>query len=246
MSEFTGFEHTKLFAELTRRNSPESDEAIRFLKTVMPEVEAVLRSGGTSPVDFTLHDDGHSFRVAQRMVEIIPDDVLPALSEYELTLLILSAYLHDIGMTPERAKVQQLYRYLLTGTEDTLSVKDKAGVQEWLDDHAYGNAATILEGVAQSNRFSYVEQIVTYYSRHKHNDWSEDWIREHLSQHKWGDYSACVDDTVQVCRSHHEGYQELVAQDFDPKLVGGGDSPKLLHLRYLACVLRVADILDGL
>ena len=33
----------------------------------MPSIQTVLASGGTSPKDFTLHDEGHSFRVAERM-----------------------------------------------------------------------------------------------------------------------------------------------------------------------------------
>ena len=242
MSAYHSFEGTNLFDELQRRKSQESVEAVRFLRTVMLEIEPVLKSGGTAPLDFTLHDEGHSFRVAQQMVEIVPEDVLPALSEYELNLLILAAYLHDIGMTPERGKVQQLYKYLLTGTEDALSVKDKGELQEWLDDHAYGNAATILEGVPKSGQLAHIEQIVTHYCRHKHNDWSEDWIREHLSHYHWANYAGWVEDIVQLCRSHHEGYQELIGQDFDPKLVGGG--PLVVHLRYLACVLRVADIME--
>lgn len=68
----------------------------------MPDIERVLNAG-TSPLDFTLHDAEHSFRVAEWMARIVPDDVLPKLSVYELALLLLSAYLHDIGMAPEQA-----------------------------------------------------------------------------------------------------------------------------------------------
>ena len=41
-----------------------------------------------------------------------------SLGDYELALLLLSAYLHDIGMTPERGKVLSHYRLLLDGTPD--------------------------------------------------------------------------------------------------------------------------------
>src|SRR5579862_956848 len=92
---------TSLWLELSKRHSDDA-EAVRAVLTVhLPVIEKILSVGGTSPVDFTLHDGGHAFRVANRMVEIIPRDVLSQLSIYELALLLLSAYLHDIGMTPE-------------------------------------------------------------------------------------------------------------------------------------------------
>jgi len=77
---------------------------------VEPDIERVLSSAGTSPLDFTLHDAEHSFRVAEWMAKIVPGDVLEKLSGYELALLLLSAYLHDIGMTPEQARVQRHWR----------------------------------------------------------------------------------------------------------------------------------------
>ena len=49
------------------------------------------------------------------MAKIVPKDVLGKLSIYELALLLLSAYLHDIGMTPEQAQVQRHWRHLVFG-----------------------------------------------------------------------------------------------------------------------------------
>jgi hypothetical protein len=40
----------------------------------------------------------------------------------------------------------------------------------------------------------------------------------------------------------HEGYTELLKESFDPR--PAGRYGEVVHLRYLACVLRVADILD--
>lgn len=57
----------------------------------MPSIETILRHGGTAPTDFTLHDDSHSYRVAKRMVQIIPKGVLAKLTSYELVLLLLAA-----------------------------------------------------------------------------------------------------------------------------------------------------------
>ena len=53
----------------------------------MPQIEAILAHGGTSPTDFTFHDAGHAFRVAQRMAEITPPQTLDGLCPYELAFL---------------------------------------------------------------------------------------------------------------------------------------------------------------
>jgi len=107
------WKQTRIWSELANKRTPEADSVRATLEICMPDIERVLAGGGTAPLDFTLHDVGHSFRVAERMAEITPTDVFPGLSTYELALLLLSAYLHDIGMTPEQRKVQTLYTSFL-------------------------------------------------------------------------------------------------------------------------------------
>lgn len=85
-------------------------------------------------------------------------------------------------------------------------------------------------------------ELITHYCRARHNDWSEDWIRTEFGAERLGTYAGWLDDLVVLCRSHHEGKQDLLTAKFQPRPVGG--SGQIVHLRYLACVLRVADILD--
>jgi hypothetical protein len=235
------WEQTYLWDQLNARSGHEAQEARRVASSCLPEIERLLHSGGTAPLDFTLHDEEHSFRVAQRMTEIIPQDVLPALSEYELALLLLSAYLHDIGMTPERGRVKEIYRYFATGESSGLDIRGKGDIQEWLDNEGLGTAGKLVVGDGHEET---LEQAVTHYCRHKHNDWSEEWIRRILGALAWNDYVGWLDDLVLLCRSHHYGYSDLKAEAFDPRLVGPGPNAKVVHRRYLGCVLRVADILE--
>jgi len=46
----------------------------------MPAIETVLRSGATAAKDFTLHDEGRSFRVAERMVAVVGKTILVAMA----------------------------------------------------------------------------------------------------------------------------------------------------------------------
>lgn len=55
--------------------------------------------------EFTLHDGEHLFRVLSIMELLLSSNVIKNLSTPELQLLILSAFMHDIGMAPEEKDV---------------------------------------------------------------------------------------------------------------------------------------------
>ena len=71
------WENCKLWTLISAKNNKNISLTV---ENSLPDVEKVLRSGGTSPLDFTLHDDQHSFRVAERMVTLAPHQV-PLLSD---------------------------------------------------------------------------------------------------------------------------------------------------------------------
>ncbi len=241
-SETSDWQKNPLWVELQNKKTPESGPIRTTLNLIMPTIQKVLAQGGTAPNDFTLHDSGHAFRVAKQMVKVIPPDVMSKLSSYELALLLLSAYLHDIGMTPEQRKVTQLYNYLLTGEPQNLLRVEKEKFQEWLDNEGYDVEPPISQGQPNVQILRLAGELITHYCRHRHNDWSEEWIRKYLSNHQLGNYKDWIEDLVTLCRSHHQGYQDLVKDKFNPRIVSSPS--EVVHIRYLACVLRIADILD--
>src|SRR4051794_20482310 len=237
---------THLWKQLTSSTSPERPSVESLLQQWMPKIEEVLKHAGTSPLDFTLHDSEHSFRVAEWMTRIVPEDVLPQLGLYELALLLLSAYLHDIGMTPEQERVQRHWRHLVFGQDtpekEGLSPEEAAEFQHWLDDEQGGLVPPLAQdGKTGEGELRLADELISYYARHKHNDWSADWIRQHATG-VLDSYECWIEDLVLLCRSHHEEYNDLVKAAFDPRPVGG--EGEVVNLRYLGCVLRVADILD--
>jgi hypothetical protein len=235
------WKQTKIWSDLLKKQTSEADTVRAILESCMPNIERVLAFGGTSPLDFTLHDAGHAFRVAKRMADIIPGDVLPELSTYELALLLLSAYLHDVGMTPEQRKVQTLYTLLLTNDPQDLPEPEKREFTKWLDENRPGTTPPISHpGTPET--YQMANEVITYYCRDRHVKWGEQWIRQHLSALRLGTYDDWIDDLVTLCRSHHEGYNELRRDRYNPRYVS--TPPVMVHLRYLAVVLRVADVLE--
>ncbi len=246
---------SRLFQELLRRAGEdvtgEFSRADLVLRTYLPPVQLVLRAGGSTPLDFTLHDDQHAFRVAERIVDILPPDVLARLSSYELALLLFASFLHDIGMSPQRDWVAVFHSYLLTGEWRLPSRADvppnlpppdeKERFEVWLVLNS-----TLAPGEANRKRVSVellgeVEQCVSYYCRERHNDWSVAYIAAHMSEEP-SLYPGWLKDLSDLCQSHHWGYDQLKSQRFAPRLIGSHGA--FVHLRYLACLLRVADVIE--
>ena len=217
-------------------------EATRsYVRAWLTEIETVLAKGATSPLDFTLHDDEHSFRVAQRMFELIPTETADNLSDFEWALLLQAAYLHDIGMNPRREVLQQVRHYLLSGSGDSSFGGEAERLQQWLDEAEPGVQPPIYPDIEVGERVEKAEYLTAFFARHRHNDWSGDFITSEAVTRGFPPYPTWIEDLVTLCKSHHYGLEELMQQKFDLRIAGPGG--KLVNLRYLAALLRVADVL---
>jgi hypothetical protein len=243
------WEDTQLWQELASREDEPATKLKRLLAEVLPDIEEVLDSGGTIPLNFTLHDAEHSWRVAQWIVDLAGPEVLDEMEPYDLATLLLSAYLHDIGMSPDGGRVEAYVDFLISGERGApdsdgyvLSETETAELQEWLDEAWDGLVPPIVEGRPSPADNNLARKIAAYYVRHRHNDWSEPWIAKHVAPKAGELYSDWVADLVLLCRSHHFGIRELKDEQFAPKRVDASET--VLHLRYCACLLRMADVLD--
>jgi hypothetical protein len=236
----TRWQESRLWTTLQARSTDKTAAnrsvaaVMHTLEGVMPMVQQVLAQAGTSAPDFTLHDAGHGFRVAERMVELVGAEKLGDLSEYELGMLLLSAYLHDIGMTPRGGKVTAHLEHLLSA-QSKLTAAEVETFRSWLDQ--YEVSVPLPQGEVR-----HAERLVALFCRHEHNKWSGEWIRETFDGRTFGTYGRWVADLIDLCSSHHYGYDELKKPKFEPRLVG--EPSTVVNLRYLAAVLRMADILE--
>jgi hypothetical protein len=234
------WEASRLWQILGARRGPDVDEVKATVTLCLKRAHEILDKAETAAKDFTLHDSDHSLRVAENMSKIIPQEMLGELSDYELAFLLLSAYLHDIGMHPERSRITAHYEFLLTATEGLLTEREALEFQEWLDRQAEAVALPLCPANPTVDQLRKARELVTYYCRARHNDWSANWIKDNLAPYPLATYVNWLDDLVTLCKSHHEGFRDLLGDKFEPRLVG----TNVVHLRYLAAVLRVADILD--
>ena len=243
----SSFEETLLWKELAKRTDESSKRIREDLPRVLRAAETVLKSGQTAPLDFTLHDDEHAMRVADRMIEIIPSSSLEALTGYELAMLLLMAYIHDIGMNPSKKHSSNCWNHIMFGEQHDsteLDADTKREIDDWLDD----NNDELKIPLVREGRTSKPEDIrqadllTAHYCRYKHADWCEDWLEDFREVEILGTYDAWKPTLALLCKSHAMNKQRLLADEFDPIRVG--ENGDVLHLRYLACILRVSDVVD--
>lgn len=237
------WQNTWLWGTLEKRakTSSHAAELILIVKSCMQKMVTILESGGTSPNDFTLHDSKHAFRVANRIEDLITPPIRRNISDYEVALLLLSAYGHDIGMTPERNKVNAHHRYLF-GHKENLSTEEQHQFQEFLDN--YPDLEISLPLSTKLKDLNLADELTAFYVRDRHNEWSADWLRNNLSTEILPNLDNWVNILIRLCSSHHLDFSQLTRSEFNPFL-SGGSRPQLIHLRYLSCLLRLADILEN-
>lgn len=233
------WQSTAIWERLQELGEPAAT-VVAALQLHLPDIQEVLAHAGTSPRDFTLHDAEHSFRVAEHMWTIVPPDAREALNGYELGLLLLSAYLHDIGMTPQQGLVSAHHRLLVDGAAPPLPQAQHEAFQAWLDREHPGIDAVAPDAPPDEEARRAIDGLIADYVRFRHVDWSEQWIERHLELRIKG-YPQAQEDLIGLCRSHQEGREELSLERFDPRFLRDGC---VVHRRYLAGVLRVADVLD--
>jgi hypothetical protein len=220
---------------------PGGNDCRTLLELTMPKIVSVLSSSSTSPAGFTLHDADHGYRVAERMADLVADTI-KLLTDFELTLLLLSAYLHDIGMSPSGKTSTGVRNYLISGETELLSGSELAEIQLWLDKNWQGATAPLFKFPLEERQLSTLDEAHAYYCRSRHNDWSEDWIRANLKDISPALYPSWIEHLVMICRSHHEYLPDLREDRFNALIVGS--PPQRVNPRYLACILRLSDVLE--
>ena len=202
------------------------------VKNVAKQAKDIL---GRIPVifeEYTLHDISHSENVIKNMWKFIPEEVKEKLNAMEIYLLILSAYLHDVGMAVSKDEEDDILK-----SEEFLKFQDKHEREVDL----IGNYKK--EGNTRAADF-YEKQIIMDYIREHHHERSYDYIMNNYN----GEKGLKIDDEnharviAKICRAHR-----LDIKDLEDKSEFDRDYPlgNFINLQFLAVCLRLGDTLDA-
>jgi molecular chaperone HtpG len=183
--------------------------------------------------EYTLHDISHSEDVIKNMWEFIPDKVKENLNAMEIYLLILSAYLHDVGMAVSKDEEDEILE-----SEEFLKFRDKHEREVDLIEK-YKE-----EGNTRAAEF-YEKQIFMDYIREHHHERSYEYIMKNYNGESGlkidnGDHARVI---AKICRAHRLDVTDLEdTSEFDREYSLGR---KFINLQFLALCLRLGDTLDA-
>lgn len=187
------------------------------VKTVYNNVKDVLdnRIPAIFP-NYTLHNTGHSFRIINYMSKIVDD--FRKLSELEIAMLIIAALLHDVGMAVSEEDIEAI-------KNDTFSFSEIK----------FSAMLRLLKGNETEATQEYVRRI--------HAELSGRFIRNNLKQILILPNLSNLDFTEElalICESHTRDY-DWIKKHLSLHDIRGDYT---FNAQYLACILRLADILD--
>ena len=174
--------------------------------------------------EYTLHDEAHLSKVHLWMERLIPDSLLHQLSVPELMLLVLSAYMHDLGMAPSEEEFAMLRVGL---DEQSLKQDQKDEIKEYL------SIRDIILSKGGTEQYSMVVFIRNTHAKR---------IRRILDKEYPGEIKYAAFDLkpmlADICASHNENIETITGDAVN--LIGS----QPVCIPFLKVILRLADILD--
>lgn len=174
--------------------------------------------------EYTLHDETHLTNVLTWMERLVPEDLLHHLSVPELMLMVLSAYMHDLGMAPSEEEFA-----VLRGEVDEQSL-----TADQKDDLiSYSTNKDVILSKGGTDQYAMVVFIRNTHAKR---------IRRILGIEYSGDIKYAGFDLksvlADICVSHNE---DIGAITGSPVYLLGGYP---VCITFLKVMLRLADILD--
>lgn len=191
--------------------------------------------------EFTLHDENHIFNMMYIAEKLITKDNIKLISSVDIMMIMISIFLHDIGMAPPRELVMA-WRGQLSEID-----KHKYNDEILLFQRFRKTCVRQLQEIEVFNKkqdFSKAQliedQIITEYIRKNHANRARKMIADDwYGKIKFGDTDLTA-ELADICFSHNENYTQLINME----MVKICEDDTILCIPFVAVVLRLADIID--
>lgn len=205
--------------------------AVERLKTVIKNMP-----------EFTLHDDTHIFNMLIIIGKIIPKENIEKLSIPDLFMLIVSVFLHDIGMAPDEKYILAWKNQLsIEEYDEELNEEREKFIRFRL---TYTHQLEEMERLRKEKEFSKAQlledYIVTEYIRLTHSIRAREIIAKYWAGKIVYQDTDLTEDLAAICFSHNESYSYLLQMETF-KICG---QDEYLCIPFVATILRLADIID--
>ncbi|WP_318514669.1 HD domain-containing protein [Photobacterium leiognathi] len=197
---------------------------------------------------YSLHDSSHSNQIVTNIERILGEDNIKLLSATDLWLILESAFYHDIGMVIPMETIRDDW--------ENIDFKNHLEIISNNPSHELHTIASEFRGsnlteIFQTSQwpldvFENIRLLLADFYRSKHADRSgkivkNPWQEIHLSSPRNELLPARLFKILSTISSHH-GYSFEEVLRLPKKEVGIGNDDA--HPRYVACLLRLGDLLD--
>ena len=232
--------------ELLREKTKEKKEEILYkqwqlAKDYVPNVLATISN--VFP-HYTLHDRTHSEAILTNIGRILGKETLEQFSSIDLWLLLCAAFYHDIGMSAFACDLDKVLKeddfllYLRTIQADSKhALYTQASYFEISGDKIkWKNSDVILEKI-EALKF-----IVAEYIRYSHSERSENTLKNDHSINLPNNPIPLrlISILGKICKCHTESFEKVMELPFEE----AGIEYEACHPRFIACLLRLGDLLD--
>jgi molecular chaperone HtpG len=243
---------TEVYKFLRAKSQPEDGLAERteaFISAATPLLELIIAGPFK---EYTLHNPAHAKKLVHLAGQIIPAATLDKLSALELTVIIMSSYLHDLGMCLTSTERQRI----IISTEFEETFRGWPELWEQLTDtREQLKIATESERLDLEARiFQLQEAALTAYLRPRHatkeryealtNQLKQATGRSDLFSIRSISFE---DELIDVCISHNLDVGILMESRDTYTYRFPRDLPvgnMRLNMQFCAAVLRIVDVLD--
>ena len=196
---------------------------------------------------YSMHDQSHSETIINNIVRIVGEDVIEKFTAIDMWLLLTSAYYHDIGMAIPADRIEEALK-----SKDFLSyISD---IQSDSSHPLYLYASHFKEEHRQLvlkdssfniNIYDSVKFLLADYFRRFHANRSEQIIINPEKEISLNSPRGVIPQRLikilgAICASHTEDFNKVL--DLPQNEVGIDINDA--HPRYIACLLRLGDLLD--
>jgi len=247
------YQDTKLYKVLLHKSKPKDgliEKVTSFISTVKPLQEFIIAGPFK---DYTLHNPNHSKKLLHIAEYIIPERCLDKLSPLELAVIIMSFYLHDLGMTLTQTERERIIKS--KAFDDFLQFRSEFGTR--IDqlrkilriEEVHTNKLWLEVSIFQITEAALSEYLrPVHATRERYVDLVKI-IKESSDRNDLFDIEGVsfFEELIEVCISHNLSANSLIETKgihedrFSRELMLSGFQ---LNLQFCCAVLRIADILD--
>jgi hypothetical protein len=239
----------KLLEDVLREKTKDTQSEIllaqwNYDKKVIP---SALQAVSNLFPHYSLHDESHSITIINNIVRVLGKENITNLSSIDIWLILEAAYSHDIGMVVSSEELVRALnsQHFLDFFNELLQDK-KNGLYE------FANQFKIIDNkIRQKSDILNIELndaikfILAEYFRRTHAERSQDIINDPAKELSLLSPRSVIPPRIfkmlaNICSSHTKDFRDVLALPFCQVGIDLEDA----HPRFIACMLRVGDLLD--